>query len=60
MLAEVLAEITISNNIQIKEIIIKLCELDEQYLDLINKLIDGLLKIKQALFSTCFAFIRYV
>ncbi|EIS9623092.1 TPA: helix-turn-helix domain-containing protein [Clostridioides difficile] len=44
LLAEVLAEITISNNIQIKEIIIKLCELDEQYLDLINKLIDGLLK----------------
>ncbi|EGT5044473.1 TPA: helix-turn-helix domain-containing protein [Clostridioides difficile] len=44
LLAEVLAEITISDNIPIKEIIIKLCELDEEYLDLINKLIDGLLK----------------
>ncbi|MDB0438418.1 XRE family transcriptional regulator [Clostridioides difficile] len=44
LLAEVLAEITISDNMPMKEIIIKLCELDEQYLDLINKLIDGLLK----------------
>ncbi|EIS9401962.1 helix-turn-helix domain-containing protein [Clostridioides difficile] len=44
LLAEVLAEITISDNMPIKEIIIKLCELDEEYLDLINKLIDGLLK----------------
>ncbi|MCC0740554.1 helix-turn-helix domain-containing protein [Clostridioides sp. ZZV14-5902] len=44
LLAEVLAEITISDNMSMKEIIIKLCELDEQYLDLINKLIDGLLK----------------
>ncbi|MBT2157050.1 hypothetical protein KK424_00705 [Clostridioides difficile] len=60
MLAEVLAEITISNNIQIKEIIIKLCELDEQYLDLINKLIDGLLKIKTSAIQHLFCFIRYV
>ncbi|EGT3663386.1 TPA: helix-turn-helix transcriptional regulator [Clostridioides difficile] len=44
LLAEVLAEITISDNMPMKEIIIKLCELDEEYLDLINKLIDGLLK----------------
>ncbi|MGO0987994.1 helix-turn-helix domain-containing protein [Clostridioides difficile] len=44
LLAEILAEITISDNILIKETIIKLCELDEEYLDLINKLIDGLLK----------------
>lgn len=44
LLAEALAEITISDNISIKEIIIKLCELDDEYLDLINKLIDGLLK----------------
>ncbi|MCC0637052.1 helix-turn-helix domain-containing protein [Clostridioides sp. ES-S-0001-02] len=43
ILANALAEITLSDNGTIKEIIVKLCKLDEKYIDLVNKLIDGLM-----------------
>lgn len=47
LLAKALADITISENEILRDLAIKLVQLDEPYLDHINGLIDGLLKNNQ-------------
>lgn len=42
IISDALAEITLTNNEKLKEAVIKLCELDEPYLDLVLNLINGL------------------
>lgn len=42
LISDALAEITLTNNDKLKETVIKLCELDEPYLDLVLNLINGL------------------
>ena len=42
LINDALAEITLTNNEKLKEAVIKLCELDEPYLDLVLNLINGL------------------
>lgn len=42
LISDALAEITLTNNEKLKEAVIKLCELDEPYLDLVLNLINGL------------------
>lgn len=42
LISDALAEITLTNNEKLKEAVIKLCELDDPYLDLVLNLINGL------------------
>lgn len=46
-LAEALAEITISENEKLKEIVQKMIKLDDKYIDSILTLIDGILESKK-------------
>ncbi|ALB48321.1 helix-turn-helix domain-containing protein [Clostridium beijerinckii] len=44
ILTEALAKISLTEKKELKEIVTKLPKLNEKYIDLINKLIDGLIK----------------
>ena len=47
LISNALAEITLTDNDKLKEAVIKLCELDEPYLDLVLNLINGLISNKK-------------
>lgn len=44
LLAEIFATITLDENVKLKNVIEKLSKLDEEYLDVIEKLVEGLIR----------------